>query len=237
MKSPLHADILHPYFIHKHLQFIYDVDAPLINISSTAATQYVHPDYLTLAFSAMDVGSAGLKEVWADLDGIPVVSDQVIDLHTLAKGNLFTTQVILKAFIQKVENQSGIHITPETAALLVADARWVLDHLGELSSTALSYIRNLAVPLLPTRPIRSIRDQIRCQLSFYALRALAVDLFSPPPTPIRLYNRFRSSTNPTAIYHEQVFTDRRPNRPHRKTPPQQNLPGRTCRRGQDHRRR
>jgi hypothetical protein len=54
----------------------------------------------------------------------------------LAKGNLFTARVMLEAFIQKVENQSGIHITPEAAALLVADAQWVLDHLGEMSAAA-----------------------------------------------------------------------------------------------------
>jgi 2',3'-cyclic-nucleotide 2'-phosphodiesterase (5'-nucleotidase family) len=189
--------------IEGRLQFINDVDAPVITIVSPAATQYVHPDYLTLDFSAVDVGPAGLKEVWADLDGMPVVNGQVIDLHTLAlgehtltvyamdkayntasasvtftviatpfslrtsldrlyaegeisnwgnyvslvkslesfyrmlaKGNLFTARVMLEAFIQKVENQSGIHITPEAAALLVADAHWVLDHLGELSAAA-----------------------------------------------------------------------------------------------------
>ena len=42
---------------------------------------------MTLDFSAVDVGAAGLKAVWADLDGTPVVSGQVIDLYTLGLGS------------------------------------------------------------------------------------------------------------------------------------------------------
>jgi len=33
---------------------------------------------------------------------------------------------VLKAFINEVESQSGEHITPEAAAILIADARWVI---------------------------------------------------------------------------------------------------------------
>jgi 2',3'-cyclic-nucleotide 2'-phosphodiesterase (5'-nucleotidase family) len=185
--------------IEGRLRFIKEEVPPVITITSPVEAAYEHPGFLTLEFSAVDDGP-GVVEIWADLDGMPVVSGQVIDLHTLAlgehtltvyardssynqasasvtftviatpqslmvsldrlyaegkisnwgnyvslvkslesfyralaKGNLFTARVLLEAFIQKVENQSGIHITPEAAALLIADARWVLDHLGELS--------------------------------------------------------------------------------------------------------
>ena len=65
-----------------------DIDPPTITITSPVdGDAYYHPDSLTLSFSAVDVGVAGLKEVTADLDGMPVTNGQIIDLYTLALGD------------------------------------------------------------------------------------------------------------------------------------------------------
>ncbi len=182
--------------IEGRLQFIYDTQAPEITITAPTATTYLHTAHLILGFSAVDVGPAGLKSVWADLDGVPVTNGQDIDLLTLAlgnhtltvyamdnaynqstasvtfsvtatlatlkatilhffldgkidsagvynsllaklvqadkayvKGNYALVRNVLNAFINEVRAQSGKHIMPDAAALLIADAQWVIDHL------------------------------------------------------------------------------------------------------------
>jgi predicted outer membrane repeat protein len=78
-----------------------DKTTPAITINAPAATFYLHPNFLTLDFSAVDVGPAGLKEVWADLDGMPVASGQVIDLYTLSLGDhTLTVYAMDKAYNQ-----------------------------------------------------------------------------------------------------------------------------------------
>jgi 2',3'-cyclic-nucleotide 2'-phosphodiesterase (5'-nucleotidase family) len=74
-----------------------DTVAPVVTINSPAATPaYLHPDFLTLDFSAVDgVGGttpslapvSGVKSIVAELDGKPVVTKQKIDLYTLALGS------------------------------------------------------------------------------------------------------------------------------------------------------
>jgi hypothetical protein len=176
---------------------VIDTHAPEITITSPMDDgTYYHPDFLTLDFAAVDVGVAGLKEVTADLDGVPVTDGQVIDLYTLALGdhtltvnaedkagntssNSATFHVtatasslmksvqrfydegkidnegiynalmqkllavdaadrrgrqnaaanVLEAFINSVMAQSGKHIDPAAAELLIEDAQWILDHL------------------------------------------------------------------------------------------------------------
>jgi 2',3'-cyclic-nucleotide 2'-phosphodiesterase (5'-nucleotidase family) len=73
--------------IEGRLNFIYDLSAPAITIVAPTATSYLHPDSLPLDFIAEDVGLAGLKDVWADLDGEPVINGQVIDLLSLSLGS------------------------------------------------------------------------------------------------------------------------------------------------------
>jgi hypothetical protein len=172
-----------------------DSTAPEITIIEPQPAGYLHSDFLTLDFGADDAIS-GVESVVADLDGEPVVDDQVIDLFTLAlgdhtltvtatdyAGNSATASVtftviatiqstiadtqraydegwidnhgilnsllrklnnaqaaldlgdveeaidLLGAYINELEAQSGKHITAEAAALLIADAQWVIDHL------------------------------------------------------------------------------------------------------------
>ena len=58
----------------------------------------MHPSPITLEFSAPD-DISGVKKIWADLDGVPVVSGQVIDSLTLALGNhTFTVHAMDKAY-------------------------------------------------------------------------------------------------------------------------------------------
>jgi len=172
-----------------------DATAPEITITEPQPAGYLHSDFLTLDFGADDAIS-GVESVVADLDGEPVLDDQVIDLFTLAlgdhtltvtatdyAGNSATASVtftviatiqstiadtqraydegwidnhgilnsllqklnnaqaaldlgdveeaidLLGAYINELEAQSGKHVTAETAALLIADAQWVIDHL------------------------------------------------------------------------------------------------------------
>jgi hypothetical protein len=93
--------------IEGRLQFIYDVDAPEITINAPQPTTYLHPEFLTLDFSAVDVGPAGLRSVVADLDGTPVTNGQVIDLYTLALGNHTLTVVAT----DMAYNQSSASVT------------------------------------------------------------------------------------------------------------------------------
>jgi hypothetical protein len=73
--------------IEGRLQFINDLSAPTITINAPQAKTYLHPELLTLDFSAVDVGDAGLKKVTGLLDSQAVTSGQVIDLYTLSLGD------------------------------------------------------------------------------------------------------------------------------------------------------
>ena len=80
-----HMGIVSPA-IEGRLAFIYDTSKPAITITSPTATNYGYTGSLTLDFSAVDVGTAGLKSITADLDGVAVIDGQVIDLATLTNG-------------------------------------------------------------------------------------------------------------------------------------------------------
>ena len=70
-----------------------------------------------MEFSATD-DISGVKKIWADLDGVPVVSGQVIDSLTLALGNhTLTVHAIDKAYNESVgylSNLQGGCIGPES---------------------------------------------------------------------------------------------------------------------------
>ncbi|MFH2103333.1 MAG: 5'-nucleotidase C-terminal domain-containing protein [Chloroflexota bacterium] len=77
-------DIVSPA-IEGRLNFIYDVEPPVITINTPQALTYLRPESLTLDFTASDA-VAGVRRIWADLDGIAVTSGQVISLYSLAIG-------------------------------------------------------------------------------------------------------------------------------------------------------
>jgi 2',3'-cyclic-nucleotide 2'-phosphodiesterase (5'-nucleotidase family) len=93
--------------IEGRLSFITDTTAPVITIVAPTATSYLHPTSLKLDFIAEDVGPAGLKDVWADLDGVAVINGQVIDLYTLALGDHTLTVYAM----DKAYNQSSKSVT------------------------------------------------------------------------------------------------------------------------------
>ncbi len=65
-----------------------DTQAPAITITVPVdGMEYMHPEVITLDFSAVDVGYAGLESVTATLDGLPVIDGQVIDLYALSLGS------------------------------------------------------------------------------------------------------------------------------------------------------
>jgi len=86
--------------IEGRLAFINDTTPPTIAINAPVNGAILNPphDTLTLNFSAVDVGPAGLKTVTANLDGVIVTSGQVIDLSALGLGaHTLTVQAVDKA--------------------------------------------------------------------------------------------------------------------------------------------
>jgi hypothetical protein len=92
--------------IEGRLSFITDTTAPMITINEPTAILYLHTDSLTLDFGATDDPS-GVKDVRADLDGVPVTNGQVIDLYTLALGNHTLTVYA----VDKANNQTSLSVT------------------------------------------------------------------------------------------------------------------------------
>jgi 2',3'-cyclic-nucleotide 2'-phosphodiesterase (5'-nucleotidase family) len=181
-----------------------DTVAPVVTVNEPKAQDYLHPNFLTLDFSAVDGANgttpsiappSGVKTIEAWLDQTPVTNGQKIDLYTLTLGShalkvtatdfygnastqtvtfnviatvqslkdsvnrfytegkikdagvrdslldkLNTAQMYLNsgntkaainslnAFINQVNAQSGKKITKEAAALLIADAQYVIAH-------------------------------------------------------------------------------------------------------------
>ena len=180
--------------VEGRLVFVTDTTAPAITVASPKAKAYAHTANLPIDFAVTDV--SGIRSVEAELDGVPVVDGQVIDLLTLTLGeHTFTVTAVdmawneatksvtftvratatslkalvnelyasgditragirtsllaklssaqklimvgrdsaainkLSAFIAQVRAQSGKTISPAAAALLIADADWLIDSL------------------------------------------------------------------------------------------------------------
>ncbi len=106
--------------IEGRLQFIRDVTAPTITINSPTATDYTHPEFLTIDFTVEDLlgdgdtGVAGVDSVAATLDGVPVVDGQVVDLYTLALGE----HTLTVNAVDKATNASSASVTFKVIATL-----------------------------------------------------------------------------------------------------------------------
>jgi hypothetical protein len=92
--------------IEGRLVFAADTAGPVITVVSPLATSYDQSELLVLDFYAQDLG-IGLDAIWADLDGVTVVSGQVIPLYTLLPGD-HTLTVYASDF---AGNQSSITVT------------------------------------------------------------------------------------------------------------------------------
>jgi 2',3'-cyclic-nucleotide 2'-phosphodiesterase (5'-nucleotidase family) len=113
--------------IEGRLSFVADTEAPVITINSPTATSYPHPTFLALDFSAVDVGTAGLLKIWADLDGVPVTDGQVIDLLTLALGD-HTLTVYAE---DKAGNESNLDVTFSIEASITSLKTTLMRFYGE----------------------------------------------------------------------------------------------------------
>jgi 2',3'-cyclic-nucleotide 2'-phosphodiesterase (5'-nucleotidase family) len=91
--------------IEGRLQFIHDLEAPEITIDSPVAWDYTTPGTLTIDFEVEDVGTAGLLEVEADIDGTMVANGELIDLSLLGLGeHTFTVHATDKAMNHAVKS-------------------------------------------------------------------------------------------------------------------------------------
>ena len=106
--------------VEGRLQFIYDTEAPEITINEPQAMEYMLPASVTIDFSAQDVGVAGLREVWAELDGVPVENGEEIDLATLSLGE-HTLTVYAE---DKANNEASATVTFTVVA--APQTEWIL---------------------------------------------------------------------------------------------------------------
>jgi 2',3'-cyclic-nucleotide 2'-phosphodiesterase (5'-nucleotidase family) len=125
--------------IEGRLAFITDTQAPTITIVSPTATTYLHDQNLTLDFGAVDVGVAGLKKVWADLDGTPVTNGQVIDLRTLTLGSHTLTVFAM----DKAYNQNSASVTFTVNATVQSLISSMVKFNGEGKFTKVAIYKNL----------------------------------------------------------------------------------------------
>jgi hypothetical protein len=115
--------------------YVFDDEAPVITINSPTAGTYLHPNSLTLDFSAVDVGPTGLKQVWANLDGKPVTNGQVIDLYTLSLG-YHTLRLVAVDNAGNVSVKSvSFRVTATIQSLVISVNRFGLD--GSITDVAL----------------------------------------------------------------------------------------------------
>jgi 2',3'-cyclic-nucleotide 2'-phosphodiesterase (5'-nucleotidase family) len=110
--------------IEGRLQFIYDVEPPVITITSPEAKTYVHTDKVPVSFSAVDVGDAGLLSVTGAVDGIPVVNGQELDLLMLPLGS----HTLTVTAVDKAGNTStasvSFNVVATMRSLMIATSRF-----------------------------------------------------------------------------------------------------------------
>jgi hypothetical protein len=110
-----------------------DTTAPVVTINAPVAQAYLHPNFLTLDFSAVDgpdgttpsfAAPSGVKSVTADLDGKAVKSGDVIDLYTLSLGD-HTLTVVAKDFYDNTATKSvTFSVTAKVQSLMTSVDRF-----------------------------------------------------------------------------------------------------------------
>jgi len=101
--------------IEGRLSFINDVAGPIITINAPIAKTYLQSESITFDFTAVDE-PAGIDMIWADLDGVPVMNGQVLELYTVLPGDhTFTVYAVDKANNQtSLAVSFSIEATPQT---------------------------------------------------------------------------------------------------------------------------
>lgn len=150
--------------IENRLNFIYDTEAPEITIESPGAATYLHPDFITMTFSAEDTGAAGIKKVWGELDGSVVASGQVIDLYSLSLGNHTLTVYALDMAGNQSSKAVTFSITATVESLMAGVNRFYTE--GKIDSND---IRNSLISKLMA--VRSNLDKGNKKAASKALQA------------------------------------------------------------------
>jgi 2',3'-cyclic-nucleotide 2'-phosphodiesterase/3'-nucleotidase len=142
--------------IEGRLNFITDTTPPTITINAPVVQAYLHTDLLTLDFSAVDVGPAGLKEIWAELDGVAVTNGQVIDLYKLMPGeHILTVNAKDKAY--NISTQSvTFSVTATVQSMIASVNRFYIEGLIDNAG-----IRNSLLVKLNTAQTNLNKDNIK----------------------------------------------------------------------------
>lgn len=106
--------------IEGRLEFINDFVGPVVTIVSPEPVSYLHPSSVQINFSATDDGS-GIRSIFADIDGTPVMNGQLFDLLTLPLGpHVFTVKAVDNAWNEtKVTVNFSVTATIESWKTLV----------------------------------------------------------------------------------------------------------------------
>ena len=128
--------------------------------SPARARQITCTNTLVLDFSAGTDDIAGVKDVWADLDGTPVLDGQTIDLHTLALGNhTLTVNAMDKAY-----NQASTSVTFQVIAT-VQSLKASVDRLYAEGKIKNAGLRNSLIDKLNTAHAYLDKGQIKQAVS------------------------------------------------------------------------
>jgi len=152
--------------IEGRLNFIADTAAPAITITMPEATTYQHSDTMFLAFSAEDVGLAGVKNIWADLDGVEVFDGQSLDLYTLTLGDhTLTVHSVDKAGNESVQAVT-FHITASLNSLVSGVTRLYQEHKIDNSgvyNSLMTKLRQAEKPAAVRNALNAFINEVRAQ--------------------------------------------------------------------------
>jgi 2',3'-cyclic-nucleotide 2'-phosphodiesterase (5'-nucleotidase family) len=131
-----------------------DTVAPVITINAPVAQAYLHPDFLTLDFSAVDgpdgttpslAAPSGVKTIQAKLDGTLVTNGQLIDLHTLSLGD-HTLTVVAADFYGNTSTKSvTFSVTATVQSLMTSVNRFYTERKIDNKGIRISLLSELNV--------------------------------------------------------------------------------------------
>jgi 2',3'-cyclic-nucleotide 2'-phosphodiesterase (5'-nucleotidase family) len=137
--------------IEGRLNFISDVTAPTITINAPTASDYLHPDILTIDFTVVD-DVAGVKTEEAFLDGVAVLNGDEIDLYTLALGShTFTVNAVDKAGNASTQSVE-FNVTATLDSLKASVERFYQDGSIKHKSTYYSLLQYLKAAAKSEKP-------------------------------------------------------------------------------------
>lgn len=131
-----------------------DTTAPEITINAPTAQAYLHPNFLTLDFNAVDPATgttpsfappSGVKAINATLDGAPVASGQKVDLYSLSLGSHTLTVTAADYYSNTSTKSVTFNVTATVQSLVVSVNRFFQE--GKIDNAG---IRNSLLSQLDT---------------------------------------------------------------------------------------